>query len=121
MVKRWYFAAQFARREEVRIYAERTRAAGLTITSRWLVEPPDDMCTAAAIDLADIDAADGLLLFTENPAVGIVRGSRHVEYGYALCGGKVLEIVGPRESIFNYLLSDSTVFATFDAWLEAHQ
>src|SRR5260221_13260147 len=55
----------------------------------------------AAEDLADIDQADAVVLFTQ--AGRHFAGGRHVEAGYALGKGKRLVVVGPRENVFYHL------------------
>jgi nucleoside 2-deoxyribosyltransferase len=84
--------------------ARRLTAAGHVITSRWLYQRPSSgarLRLAAAQDLADIDAADVVIHFTQ--AGKYVGGARHVEAGYALGTGKRLVICGPRENLFYHL------------------
>ena len=126
-IEKWYFAAQFARLEELRGYCAQTRAlANMRITSHWLDQDPASGYAGgsdeagrgfAARDLEDIGEADGFLFFAEDPAIGIPRGGRHVEFGYALALGKTIEVIGPRENVF-HLLEDVKHFLTFDAWLQ---
>jgi hypothetical protein len=54
-------------------------------------------------DLEDIDRSDTLLFFSEDPLVGIPRGGRHVEFGYALGTGKRVCVVGGHENVFHFL------------------
>lgn len=126
----FYLAAQYARRDELREYARELRALGHEVSSRWLRERGDlsgDLTESAALyqeraerDLTDIDLAQTLVYFTEDPAVGIKRGGRHVEAGYALGRGKNLYIVGPRENIFCYSQHPRhfTDWKTFITWLK---
>jgi nucleoside 2-deoxyribosyltransferase len=83
---------------------------GHVVTSRWhrrgTTEPQGAgrsslLAQFAAEDLADIDSADAVVLFTE--AGKHFAGGRHVEAGYALGRGKRLIIFGPRENIFYHL------------------
>jgi nucleoside 2-deoxyribosyltransferase len=109
-----YLAAMYKRRDELRIFKEHLEEAGIVITSRWLDEnePLNSQMgqhskkfykTTARIDLEDIDAADIMVFFSEDPLVGTVRGGRHVEFGYALAKGKPIYTVGPKENVFHYL------------------
>ena len=127
-IKKWYFAGQFARLEELRGKAASARAlGGLTITSRWLNQDPssgyadgssDTGQEFARRDLEDIADADGFLFFAEDPTIGVLRGGRHVEFGYALATGKVMDVVGPDENVL-HLLHRVVHYPTFEAWLEA--
>ena len=130
MVKKWYFAGQFSRLEELAGYAVQARAAGLTVTSQWLDQDlglgyaggSDEAGRGfAKRDLEDIAAADGLLFFAENPVVGIPRGGRHVEFGVVLSTAKTIELIAPcgRENVFHLLEPDSAIYPTFKAWLKA--
>lgn len=129
MVKKWYFAAQFSRLVEIASYATRARIANLEVTSRWLEQDPASGYAGgsdaaghvfAERDLKDIAAADGFLFFAEDPAVGVLRGGRHVEFGVALATGKTVEVIAPcgRENVFHLLVSDSAIYSTFETWLE---
>jgi nucleoside 2-deoxyribosyltransferase len=107
-----YLAARFSRLPELNRYRAELEAAGITVTSRWLlgghewVGTPDEqiprerLARFAAEDLEDIDAADVLLCFTESPRSGPARGGRHVEFGYALAKRKPVIVVGHIENVF---------------------
>ncbi len=125
-----YLAAQFARRDELRHYAAAIKNAGHECTSGWLDQDtpldgkltnhtPTDNTEFAHRDLEDIDRADVLLFFSEDPTVGVPRAARHVEFGYAMKAGKLLAVVGPRENVFHWLLSDRAFHSTFDNFLTA--
>lgn len=109
-----YLAAQFARKDEMAKKRVELENYGITVTSQWTDEALDPTAELSDVDdetntevansdLLDIDAADVLVFFTEDPTVGIVRGGRHVELGYAFGGGKKVITVGPRENIFHFL------------------
>lgn len=109
-----YLAAQYARRDELRQYRLALTSLGVTVTSRWLDEKNplhtnmgDDTkefyIETANIDIEDIDKADAVVFFSEDPLVGIKRGGRHVEFGYSLAKGKPVYVIGPRENVFHYL------------------
>ena len=71
----------------------------------------------AVIDLEDVDRADSLLFFAEDPLIGTPRGGRHVEFGYALAKGKRCIVIGGEENIFHYL-PNVMHFPTVSAFLE---
>lgn len=109
-----YLAARFSRKNEIKEKAKELEALGINVTSRWLDETADpnsdlkefddDAHTEVAqVDIEDIDAADVLVLFTENPELGFKRGGRHFESGYAHGKGIPVVTLGPRENVFHYL------------------
>lgn len=104
-----YLAGRYGRRLEIKGYADQLRAAGHTVTSRWLdsehaafdAAPTwEQMLDWAENDLSDINDADVFVAFTESPDSPFARGGRHVEFGYALATGKYMIVVGPCENIF---------------------
>jgi hypothetical protein len=124
-----YVAARYSRRNEMRSVASHLRACGHHVTSRWLTEDKpldtklgDDSplfyATTARIDLDDIDKADTLMFFSEDPLVGTPRGGRHVEFGYALGKGKRVIVIGGPENIFHYL-GRVTHFKSLEAFAES--
>lgn len=54
-------------------------------------------------DVEDVERADVLIAFTEEPRSSASRGGRHVELGIALALGKRVIVVGPRENVFCWL------------------
>jgi hypothetical protein len=111
---RVYLAAQFARRKELREYREILHSNGITVTSRWLDDTSwlshklsdftdEDNKKRACDDIDDISHSDVIIFFSENPTVGVVRGGRHVEFGYAWATGKDIYVLGPKENIFHTL------------------
>ena len=109
-----YVAARYTRRDEMRILARLLKDTGFAVTSRWLFEnkplntqlgddSPQFYAETAIVDIEDIDRADTILFFSEDPLIGTPRGGRHVEYGYALGTGKRMVIIGGPENIFHYL------------------
>lgn len=109
-----YIAGRYARRDEFREVAKKLKAeANIDCTSRWLDESEplnsqmgehseEFYIETAQIDLEDVDSADVVLFFSEDPLQGWVRGGRHVEFGYAIARGKSVCVVGPRENVFHY-------------------
>lgn len=112
-MKRVYLAARYDRRDELREYRNVLEEWGIIVTSRWLDEQEplnsqmgqhteEFYITTARVDLDDVDTADTIIFFSEDPLVGFRRGGRHVEYGYALKGGKNIIVCGPKENVFHY-------------------
>jgi nucleoside 2-deoxyribosyltransferase len=99
---KYYFAARFSKRVELRRYRAQLTRLGHVVTSRWLDGKADENAATASRDLADIDTADVCIWFTEQPR-SATRGGRHFEAGYAAGRGKNLIIVGPVEHIFCHL------------------
>ncbi len=120
-----YLAARYSRRDELGGYAAELNEMGIQVTSRWLVRSrqiPDDAVRDdvearryAREDVADIEAADILVAFTEQPRTSLSRGGRHVELGYALAAGKRVVVVGPLEHIFCWLPQ----LESYDTWSQA--
>lgn len=109
-----YIAGRYAEKRRLTQLAEQLREMGTQVTSTWLEEPhaPDTKlkdlakglsATYAAKDLEDIERADVLIFFSEDPDTATVRGGRHVEFGYALAIKRPILVVGPLENIFHYL------------------
>ena len=126
---RIYIAGQYARRDEFREYAKDLLKRGHFVTSRWLQEtlPLDgiiaDSTHAAAtanVDLIDIDDADAVVFFSEDPLIGVPRGGRHVEFGYALKAGKWIDVIGPMENVFHYGQPMVKHYDTFEQYLDAN-
>jgi hypothetical protein len=128
-MKSVYLAAQFARRDELASYIPAFEAAGLRVTSRWLKQmtpldglaarhTPDENRIFADVDISDVDIADGFVFFAEDPLIGIPRGGRHVEFGWALARGKEIAVIGPRENVFHWLVPGSAVYASVNEFLQ---
>lgn len=120
---RVYLAGRYQERDKLKAYAEQLRGAGIVCTSRWLDETlqPDtqlhevsdeELIGYAIWDLQDVDEADFLVQICDVPNT---RGGAHVEFGYALKGGKQIVVVGPEHNIFHKLPS---VLKT-DTWEDA--
>jgi hypothetical protein len=109
-----YLAARYSRRNEMKKYREiLTKNYNATVTSHWLDEksdvtggigdePDEFYWETAQIDFMDIEEAHVLVLFSEDPLIGVPRGGRNVEFGYALKCGKPIWVVGPKENVFHY-------------------
>ena len=107
-----YVAAAYGRQLEMRGVRTQLRALGHQVTSRWLDQEievqsftavgqaPAAVQVIARRDLNDIERAHAVLSFTDG---GLARGTRHVEFGYAMALGKRLVVIGPRENVFHCL------------------
>ena len=118
-----YLAAAWSRRYEIEVVAERLKALGIEITSRWLQEEknmqqaigknlsaPSDrfLRERAYTDLEDVDAADAIVRFSDDLSQSIVpshlaSGARMFEFGYAKAKGKTLFVVGGKQNVFDRL------------------
>lgn len=121
-----YLAARFSRQTELKKYAKQLDTLGISVTSSWLHEDTpldiglndlsdDENRQHAQQDWEDIERCDCLVLFTENPEEGFVRGGRHFEFGLAYGFGKLTITVGPKENIFHYLEN----IPNFERWAPA--
>ena len=108
-----YLAAQYPRRNEMRTVAALLLANNIEVTSHWILEslPLDTqlhdvtahkLLQFAVQDRLDIDEADALVLFSEDPNAGLPRGTHHTEFGYAMGLGKRLIVIGGPENVFHY-------------------
>ena len=109
-----YLAGQYARRDELRIYQHSFLGRSIHVTSRWLQEneklnhdladfDPEWKRLTALKDYWDIQRADTLIFFAEEPEQQPRRGGRHVEFGMALALGKKVLVVGGEENIFHFM------------------
>lgn len=109
-----YLASRFQDQAEMREWARKIDAAGLTVVSSWVlkdVDPNHDVRDtsddgnrmAAVRDINDIEKADIVVAFSPPEHFKTGRGGRHAEYGYAIARGMRIVIVGQREHIFHWL------------------
>lgn len=124
-----YLAAAWSRRKEILAVAEELIEAGVEVTSRWLWEETSlqkearlgnkerDLRERCYYDLADVDAADILVRFTDPETqnrgniyddksgdkvdVRLLSAARMVEWGYAMAKGKSLITVGGKQCVFD--------------------
>jgi nucleoside 2-deoxyribosyltransferase len=120
-----YLAAPYQKKEDIRNYAKELRSLGIEVTSRWIDEPDKpnvqlkDVDAAmlrlyAGHDVADVQAADVFVLFTD-PTKTIIRQGRTVESGLAIAFGMPIVAVGLEfENIFHYLPQ----FTHFETWYD---
>lgn len=122
-----YLASRYSRYQEMQEIRDILIAAGHAVTSRWIDgahQINDDGWSDekklkeyrrfAAEDLEDLQKADLLLSFTEQPGPSSSLGGRHVEFGLSL-GSKKSIIIGPRENVFHYL-AQVDWFPDFDSF-----
>ena len=112
---RFYLAGRYGRRKELLALRDTLVALGHEVTSGWLDTdwektdasasahvPPAERVKYCLMDLRDIDRAQCVVSFTEEPdSTAGKRGGRHVEYGYAIGCAKLLVVIGPRENLFH--------------------
>lgn len=110
-----YVAASCRRIKEARQVADVLLRKGHSVTSTWLSETyepdveltqltPQELMEAATLDLADIDRSDAIVFLSEDSIKQPPRGSRHVEFGYALANGCNAFVIGSGpENLFHYL------------------
>jgi len=123
-----YLAGSWECREEFRDYRQVIEALGFEVTSEWLDEEdaPHSVYTpalavshrASAIrDIENIESADFVVCFTEDPLVPRVGGGRHWECGYAYAVGLPVVYVGEKEHIFHHLPSATFLPTLNDLYL----
>ncbi len=97
-----YIAHNFAARQELaRSVVPYLKSKGHEVTSRWIWDHTNQLNQEwAEKDLADLDAADALLLYLDNAGNSPGRG-KYVEFGYAAARGK---------RIFAHGMDDSCIF-----------
>jgi len=107
-----YLASRFSRLPELNRYRAELEDAGIAVTSRWLLGghewvgtpeeaiPRDHLARFATEDLEDIDAADVLVAFVDQPST---RGGLWTELGYAIGRGKPVIVIGQSPNIFTAL------------------
>jgi nucleoside 2-deoxyribosyltransferase len=101
-----YLAGRFSRRFQLQGYRGDLQRAGHVCTSRWIDlahEVEADAARCAKVDLEDLDIADTVIAFGDEPRSTRSRGGHWVEFGYALAQGKRMILVGHRENIFGHL------------------
>jgi nucleoside 2-deoxyribosyltransferase len=115
-----YLAARFSRRHEMQgIRGDILRNQVGLVTSRWIDNCTDDEADAlkcAKIDIEDLDAADVVIAFADEPRSNRSRGGHHVEFGYGLAQGKRIILIAHRENVFNYL-PEVEFFPTWESCL----
>lgn len=120
---KFYLAAPFSYKDEIAKKAKQLQNRRIGVTSTWPWEDAAPQATLADLgdnhlivngrkDIDEIDAADGVILFTREPTTPFVRGGRMHEFGYAHGKGKRLIVCGPKENIFHYLPE----VEVFDSW-----
>ena len=117
---RFYLAATYARRQEMKTIMIEIARMGHEVTSRWITDDydEDDTERMAMDDLIDIQMSDILVVFNDPEGVpSTSRGGRHVEFGYALGKHKAILVVGPKSNPF-YTLPQLTHVDTTEEFLD---
>ena len=113
---KFYLAAAYDRKAEMRGYRAVLEYFGHSVTSRWIDGHPEinngdiisvemlndpeqwQLCRQVANhDLMDIEDADAMLSFHGHTN----QGGRHVEFGYALALGMPVYVIGDYENLFH--------------------
>jgi nucleoside 2-deoxyribosyltransferase len=105
-----YLAASYYAKERMQGYAALLWEIGCAVTSRWITSEIEDPMThnailanwplanrAAAMNLADIDSADIVMVFTDEPSSS---GGYLFETGYAFGKCKPIWVIGPMLNVF---------------------
>ncbi|MBG6211563.1 nucleoside 2-deoxyribosyltransferase [Labrenzia sp. EL_126] len=110
-----YLASRYSRAPELREIRRQLQEMGHEVTSRWLdggheIKPggsdqaaDDERARFAREDWSDMEAADCVVSFTEEPRKTNTRGGRHVEFGGALALGKKCVVIGWQENVFHHM------------------
>lgn len=105
-----YVAAPWVRKDDAKRFADKLRAVGIIVTSRWFthegstndsagVESPiEHIRMQAHQDIQDVRAADALVVLNLQKSEG-----KAVETGIALAADIPIVSVGPRSNIFQSL------------------
>ena len=76
------------------------QSKGFEITSRWILNPPNqDWNSASQEDFEDIGSANILVLFADQTGPTPGRG-KYVEFGMAVALGKDVVVIGENNCIF---------------------
>lgn len=128
-----YLAAQYQRHPEMKAYADTIhKMTKHSVVSKWVNGNHEALDAAtseseknrirreiAEGDLADLQSADLLILFSEKVGTPVVGGGRNWEMGYSFGTGKRIWVVGEKEHIFHYLDMGADVhFESVEAALE---
>lgn len=119
---KFYLAASYGRKAELRRYRDELISLGHDCTSSWL-DVPDEVTDFAfdnhaqkyaVTDLQDISHADALIMLSDGANA---RGGRHFECGWAYAHFMPILIVGPPELIF-HSLQRVTIFESWQVLIE---
>ncbi len=104
-----YIAAPWPLKAMAAALAAELRNSAIPVTARWIDQPntPQDTDAMARMDLADVEAADAVVLLNPRGWEDRGTGGRHVEFGYALCLARSrrsrLFVLGVRSNVFHEL------------------
>lgn len=105
-----YLAAMFAKKDEMKGYADQLADDGHEITANWVYggETGLTLTDIADLDVNDVIRADGIVSFTEPYGSINKGGGRHSELGMGIIIQKLIRpeykmfIVGEREQVFHW-------------------
>ncbi len=121
---KFYLAAPYGRREEIKEHAEQLIVSGHTVTSRWLYgdgeegdenPSPEQARKWAVEDFVDIMKCEALVLFNSGQHG---RGGCQVEFGIALALTKPVVLVGKPSTVFHHYVGPKNIFSCFEDFLE---
>jgi nucleoside 2-deoxyribosyltransferase len=94
---KFYIAAKYARRFELRALRDALQAMGHPVTSQWLdnAEESKGQAAAAEMDVADVLEADAIVFMGEPRGSQNSGGGRWFELGVAFQAGKVCHAILP--------------------------
>lgn len=101
-------------RDEAIVMMTRLESLGHVVTSTWLKQTDAEDDATARMDLADVDAAEMLLLWQPGEWASKGTGGRHVEFGYALARGKLLTIIAEEPTNAFHRLYDVRIIRTIE-------
>ena len=108
-----YLAGSWADRPRLRGIRDELAEMGIVCCSSWLDHGGDENLPEwAVLDLAEVLAANVVILFTEVPSSA---GGMHFESGFAYALRKQIIGAGPRTCLFHNLIADSD---WYPAWPE---
>lgn len=100
-----YIAAPYEARWCAQLMAPQLAALGCTVIASWLRQQNPESAAEAAIDLADIDEAEAIVVLNPPGFERSGTGGRHVELGYAIGRGKRVILMGAKTNVFHHLTS----------------
>jgi nucleoside 2-deoxyribosyltransferase len=102
-----YIAAMYQQIDVMKFERLAYTDAGFICTAEWIESDEANQARSrhenATIDLAGIDEADVLVLYTQPVGTKFSSGGRMVEFGYALGKNMPVFVVGERENVFCHL------------------
>jgi hypothetical protein len=100
-----YIAAPYSMKESAKQLRNVLHVNQIHCTSRWIDLDDDfnDELKGAQMDLADVRAAQALVLINYSEWANKGSGGRHVEMGIAIERGMLVFVLGKRSNVFHHL------------------